>query len=310
MKGKRVLLAGALGAGAVATVWTARMYYEEKSAHLARLRSGSRVVHTPHGVVEFASQGEGPPVLVIHGGGGGYDQALVLADFLGEGFQWIAPSRFGYLRTPMAADSSPAAQADVYACLLDYLELPGASILGFSAGAPSAVQFALRHPERCRSLGLFSAITQPLPNWILRYFHRLKGLMEITPDFSVWLAVKAAGPASISWIIDSLDVNDDCDTDLIRALQDACLPFSERLAGTINDLTRAVEDFPLEKITVPTLVIHGTEDNLVPFSVGQAAAGCIPGAVFIPIRGGSHIWLATHKAETLPPIRDFLYQSN
>ncbi len=308
MKINRLMLAGALSAGAAATLWTASAYYEEKSAQLARLRSGSRVINTPVGLLEFASQGEGPPVLVIHGGGGGYDQGMVLADFVGEGFRWIAPSRFGYLRTPMPADASPQAQADVYANLLDYLELPAASILGFSAGGPSALQFALRHPERCQSLGLFSAINQPLPRWILNYFHRLKGLLEITPDFGVWLALKTIGPSSISWVVHTLEVNDNCDTDLIRDLQNACLPLSQRAAGTINDLSKTATGILLEEVTVPTLVIHGTADNLVPFSQGQAAADRIPGAEFKPLQGGSHIWMATHKDETKPVIRTFLNQ--
>ena len=44
---------------------------------------------------------EGPPVLVIHGAGGGFDQALHTAQMFGSGFQWVAPSRFGYLGTPL-----------------------------------------------------------------------------------------------------------------------------------------------------------------------------------------------------------------
>jgi pimeloyl-ACP methyl ester carboxylesterase len=51
-------------------------------------------------------------------------------------------SRFGYLRTPLPADASAAAQADAHACLLDALGIRRAAIVGASAGAPSAMQFA------------------------------------------------------------------------------------------------------------------------------------------------------------------------
>src|SRR5438876_11377964 len=63
-------------------------------------------------------------------------------------------SRFGYLRTPMPADASPAAQAEAHACLLDALKLPSAAILGGSAGAPSAIEFCLRHAGRCSAMVL------------------------------------------------------------------------------------------------------------------------------------------------------------
>ena len=91
--------------------------------------------------------------LAIHGAGGGFDQSLDLAhDFLGSGFRVVAPSRFGYLRTPLPADASPMAQADAHACLLDALNLQKVVVIGGSMGAPSAMQLCIRHPERCSAL--------------------------------------------------------------------------------------------------------------------------------------------------------------
>jgi 2-hydroxy-6-oxonona-2,4-dienedioate hydrolase len=60
--------------------------------------------------------GEGPPGLVVHGAGGGYDQALAFGEPLARsGFHVITMSRFGYLRTPLPSDASSAAQADAHA---------------------------------------------------------------------------------------------------------------------------------------------------------------------------------------------------
>jgi hypothetical protein len=62
-----------------------------------------------------AEKGSGIPLLSIHGAGGGYDQGLAnAAGFVGAGFRIIAPSRFGYLGTPVPPDISPAAQADAH----------------------------------------------------------------------------------------------------------------------------------------------------------------------------------------------------
>lgn len=78
----------------------------------ARLLAGSRVLSTACGPIEVAEEGDGPPVLVVHGTGGGYDQGLnFLHRTLGEGFHRIAISCYGYLRTPPAPDISPAAQS-------------------------------------------------------------------------------------------------------------------------------------------------------------------------------------------------------
>jgi len=76
-----------------------------------RIEQGGTIIETTAGPIEFAREGEGEPVLMIHGAGGGYDQGLLIArDFVEAGHDVIAPSRFGYLRTPVSEDSSPAAR--------------------------------------------------------------------------------------------------------------------------------------------------------------------------------------------------------
>ena len=78
-----------------------------------------------------------PLILVIHGAGGGFDQGLEFArPLVDAGFQVIAPSRFGYLRTPLPQDASPMAQADAHASLLDALQLEKVAVVGrFRRGA-------------------------------------------------------------------------------------------------------------------------------------------------------------------------------
>jgi 2-hydroxy-6-oxonona-2,4-dienedioate hydrolase len=112
------------------------------------------LVGTP---IEYAESGTGLPLLSIHGAGGGFDQGLAnAAEFVDEGFRIIAPSRFGYLRTPVPGDASPAAQADAHAALLSDLNISRAIVVGVSAGARSAIEFALRHPDKVTALVLIS----------------------------------------------------------------------------------------------------------------------------------------------------------
>ena len=97
----------------VAVVVYARYRRDIRSAREHLQSGGSQVIETGCGPVEYATFGEGHPVLVVHGIFGGYDQGLVIArGNVGERFRSIAPSRFGYLRSPLPEDASPAGQAD------------------------------------------------------------------------------------------------------------------------------------------------------------------------------------------------------
>ena len=124
----------------VALLLYARFRRDIRAAYERLQSGGSQVIETGCGPIEYATHGEGDPVLVVHGILGGFDQGLVIArGNVGPGFRSIVPSRFGYLGIPLPEDASPAGQADAYACLLDALGLERAAILGTSAGATSAL---------------------------------------------------------------------------------------------------------------------------------------------------------------------------
>ena len=151
----------ALGAaGMVGATWP--RYRRDMAAARQRLAGQSRIAQTALGPIEFAERGAGPPVLVVHGAAGGFDQGLLLAEALGASYRLIAPSRFGYLRTPLPVECGPVAQADAHAALLDTLRIERVVIAGASAGALSSVEFALRHAERCAALVLVSSVTEAI----------------------------------------------------------------------------------------------------------------------------------------------------
>ena len=120
-----VLLAIVLLVGLVVFVAvTYSRFQADVQSNRERLLSESDVLTTEEfGDIEYAVQGEGLPVLLVHGAGGGYDQGLLIGDnYVGDGHRFIAPSRFGYVRSSIPEeDGSPGAQADAYAALLDTL---------------------------------------------------------------------------------------------------------------------------------------------------------------------------------------------
>ena len=120
--------------------------------------AASTIAETTLGPVEYSLRGEGPVILCLHGMPGMHDGVLNMFDsFVEKGFKVLAPSRPGYGRTP--AVFSYAQQADVMSALLDVLQITKVSVYGVSGGGPPAIQFAARHPEKCSSLILESAVT-------------------------------------------------------------------------------------------------------------------------------------------------------
>jgi pimeloyl-ACP methyl ester carboxylesterase len=202
-----IIIVGALIAGLTAITYYS--YRQDILAARARVSSGSHVINTACGSIEYAVAEKGPAVLVVHGAGGGFDQGLEFGQpLIDNGFQVIAMSRFGYLRTPLSSDASPKAQADAHACLLDALNLRRVAVLGGSAGTPSAMQLCLRHPERCSAMVLLvplafaprtaaelqqqsSTLTQFVINTTLR------------SDFVFWVATKFAHDTMVKTILDT-----------------------------------------------------------------------------------------------------------
>jgi 2-hydroxy-6-oxonona-2,4-dienedioate hydrolase len=120
-RAETVCAATALAGAAVGVAIAGACVLDMRRAH-ARLRGRSTVVPSPCGDIEYTEGGSGPPALVIHGSGGGCDQGELLAKaMLGEGFRWVPPSRFGYLRSTFCEGATFDDQARAYACLLDHL---------------------------------------------------------------------------------------------------------------------------------------------------------------------------------------------
>ena len=274
------------------------------------------LVSTRLGPVELASHGDGAPALYLHGAMGGHDQSWLLARTLGRpGDRHLALSRPGYLGTPLRSGYSFEAQADLYASLLDALGLERAVVFAVSGGGPSALHFAARHPDRCRALVLASTPGGPMrarPPWsfaltsqLLRWrWFAAKAQARIARDPDAAAARSIADPELRARTLADPEAGP-----LLRALLASTLDRAgERLPGTRRDiaLTRAAT-YPLEAITAPTLVIHGTIDPLLPAAEhGAVLAARIPGAERCVADGGEHVAIFTHRAAIRAQVHAFL----
>ncbi|MFN8469187.1 MAG: alpha/beta hydrolase [Caldilineaceae bacterium] len=153
---RRIILGVAAGLSGV-LILVGVTYLRDMQRAYARVSGRTTVIPSPYGDIEYAEGGRGPDVLVIHGSGGGFDQGeLLVQAFLGDDFHWIAPSRFGYLRSNYQDGATFVDQAHAYAALLDHLGVEKVAVVTISHGGPSALLFALLYPERVSSLTLLS----------------------------------------------------------------------------------------------------------------------------------------------------------
>jgi len=282
-----------------------------KSAR-ARALMGSSILQTACGPVEYATRGSGPPVLSIHGTGGGWDQGLFIArGLVDRGYRVVAPSRYGYLRTPMPEKPSAQAEADFLTCFLDALNIGRVSVIAASAGATPALQLALRHPDRVSSLVLLVPAIGGIsePDTIGQVSPFIMNAV-LGSDFIFWAAMKiwpAAGltivavPESLVPTLAAPDRNN-----LDQAIG-SLLPVTRRRKGILYDARNQMTERPyaLERITVPTLLVSAEDDLYETLPNARAAAGSIPNARLMAFKTGGHLLLG-NDAEIWPAVADFM----
>jgi 2-hydroxy-6-oxonona-2,4-dienedioate hydrolase len=292
---------------------------EDIKAAAARAAQGSVVVATRCGPIEYQEAGAGVPLLMVHGSGGGHDQGITFAGALAQqGIRVIAMSRFGYLRTPMPADATPAAQADAHACLLDALGIQQAAVMGGSAGGPSAMQMAIRHPDRVSALVLLVPIAYkpttvgdsvaPLSPWAENLILRLIG-----SDFVFWAALHLARDQVIKYVLATPPEQVAAASPQERARVDrvlaSILPVSLRAQGLRSDsvLGKGIARYALEAVRAPTLVISARDDGFGTYASAEYTASQIAEAKFIGFDRGGHLWVG-HEDAVQAAILQFLNQ--
>lgn len=271
-----------------------------------------RTIHTAAGPVEYADTLEGAPLLAVHGSLGGWDQGLVATEFFrANGFRIIAPSRPGYLGTPLSTARSPVEQAEVLVALMDAAGIDKFAVFGGSAGGPTAYAVAARNPERVSALVQIDSISLPTPAppfarlsamdpsiqcqlWLLRHAARpmlrmvFRRFGEASPEEAANRAAAiAADPVRIGHL----------ETILL-----ASSGWQQRRAGFDNDSAglKGLAPLDLQEIDCPTLIMHGTADTAVPPENARHAHAGIPGSELHWMRG-SHVSFFLEEAETAQP---------
>jgi pimeloyl-ACP methyl ester carboxylesterase len=255
-------------------------------------------LHTPNGIVRYLDEGDGPPVLLVHGMFGGSDAALrQLRPLVPEGFRVIAPSRFGYLGSALPADATPDEQADAFADLLDHLGIARTAVVAVSAGSTSALRLAVRHRGRVSAMALLSPngpgaqhdrrqMPPPVARALLGSDRLMWLLRRHCPTrLTRLVGVPAAWPFSPA------------DRTRVDAELDGLFPVASRIDGVLFATYVSnpdINNHDFRHMSTPTLIVHSRDDALVPWWGAVALSERVPRARLLVVEDGGHLMLGEH----------------
>ena len=260
--------------------------------------------------LHYTDQGEGQPVVLIHGwplsGRSWESQVPALIE---AGYRVITYDRrgFGQSSQPWHGYDYDTLAADL-AALVDHLDLHDAVLIGFSMGGGEVVRYLSRYgTDRVSKVVLASAV----PPDLFQSDDNPDGGVDDATIESMIAGVKRDRMAFFDGFMDNYFSAGK--TMKVSPQQKAYALSQLAVAspkGTIDCITAfSRTDFrdDLTKVTVPTLVIHGDSDNIVPIEVsGQRTAATIPGSVLVVLEDGPHGILVSHAQEWNAAVLQFL----
>lgn len=261
----------------------------------------------------YVHQGRGPAVLLIHGIGDTSDTWAELIGPLSRDHTVVAPDLLGHGRSDKPrADYSVAAYANAMRDLLSVLGIERATVIGHSLGGGVAMQFAYQYPKRCERLVLVSS------GGVSREVHPLMRLAAM-PAADLVLPLLRVPPVrligrAIMRVLERLetDLGNDAD-DFLRTFD--ALPDGRSRRAFVRTL-RAVVDVRGQAITMldrcyltqgmPTMLVWGTRDPIIPFAHGQMAHAAMPGSRLEVFPGSGHFPHHRDPARFLAVLRRFM----
>lgn len=261
----------------------------------------ANIIKTSAGEVEYIQQGNGKPILFVHGSPGGCDQGALMAEFLvSNKFKVISLSRPGYVNTPLNdCNKSPDKQAELHIALMDKLGIDRFSVMCWSGGGPSSYLLAAKYPKRVTALVCIAAVSKA---------YKFRGGIENSLAYSKlggWLLAEMAKHSPKNLIKSTISEEGDLSKAQVKELaeqvwkdpkkREFVIELSATLAGRKAGLNNDHAEFSkitnleLDKITAPTMLVHGTADSDVSPEYSDYARKKISASTLVNIKDGTHI---------------------
>jgi pimeloyl-ACP methyl ester carboxylesterase len=257
--------------------------------------------------IEYETFGDaaGPPVLLVMGLGA---QMISWNDefcelLAGRGFHvvrydnrdcglstWMDEAGPADIAGALSGEAAPAYTLDDMAAdavgLLDALGIGAAHVVGASMGGFIAQTIAINHPDRVLTLTSIMSgpahpeSVSPTPEATAVLFVPPAATRDERITQEMWIRKVLMGPA------------DPFDEDAERVRAERAIDRAYHPAGTARQFAAVLASQPrlerLRGVRVPTLVIHGLDDTLIPVDNGRAVAAAVPGSRLVEIEGMGH----------------------
>jgi len=270
----------------------------------------SNIAQTNKGPIEYRLVGNGPVIVVLYGGHCSRRTRLSHERLATIGYSVLIPSRPGYDQTPSTVGRTAEEAADAIAALLDSLHVATVYMIGISAAGPTALAFALQHPDRTRKLILESAVATEWDEQIKKLsrigFGRTEKLtwkiisvaLKYFPKFTVKSLVRELTTLDINDVMKRMSIDD------LIFIKDMIGTFQSG-TGFMNDIEHRVND--LTNITVPTLVMYSPNDKSVPPRNARRIAAEISTCELYEVPSDTHLlWIGSHANDVWQKRLSFL----
>jgi pimeloyl-ACP methyl ester carboxylesterase len=259
---------------------------------------GRRVQVSPAVRVNTIERGEGPTVVLVHGHPGcAYDWSELMAELARRGFHALAYDRVGYGHSDGRnnGDFTVDANAEELLALLDTENLHDAVVVGWSYGGATAIVAARKDPSRISRLVLVGSVGPGIekqpgpPAFVIEYVMR--------PSLAWVSRVPPLGKSlRASLVADAFHPDPIADGFLAQLDANFARPHT---AYTFRNEGRDLDgraNLDPSRISVPLLIIHGDEDQLVGAAVAEELHRRAPGSELWMIENAGHMLPITHAS--------------
>ena len=260
--------------------------------------------------IYYEDHGSGKPIILIHGyplSGASWEKQMPV--LLNAGYRVITYDRrgFGKSSQPTAGYNYDTFAADLRE-VVTQLKLQDVTLVGFSMGGGEIARYFGKYGSKGVSKAVFMGAVPP---FLLKTADNSEGV-----DGSVFEGIKKAVAADRyaffteffrNFYNTDLYLGKRVSDDVVRASWNVAAGSSA--TASLACVPTWLEDFRenLKRVDVPTLVIHGDDDRIVPLAAaGQRTAKLVKGAKLVVIKGGPHCITWTHADEVNAALLAFL----
>ena len=253
-------------------------------------------------LMHYETYGQGPPLVMSHGGLGGGEGSAALVDqhasILARHFRVIFYDRrgAGKSETPEDGFSLEGYAEDLHSLLLQ-LNVARAHILGSSAGGPIAMQFALDHPEMTETLILINTMS---------YCQETERKVRQQELEQILVCQASSGDATAAALEKRWPGLSRREPDRFQALLETNQEQMDTIAKTLQsylDIGTSLES-RLAELAMPTLIVHGDADSRIPLSCGRQLQNSISTSELYIIPGAEHGLLSNEPRA----VRNLIFQ--